>query len=153
MEHRAKHPHCDPRVLHAPKSCSACDLYPERQELRVTWQIAFTGEEPKPLAEPSWASEGAVLPCPADLIRGKNHAVWAGNRPSPHTPREGFCCRCKQAIDGFRAPSRESNFTAGYYHIGGIWEKYANPGEKYVCDICMWADPRYIADYRKVPGA
>nr|WP_143838143.1 hypothetical protein [Nitrospira cf. moscoviensis SBR1015] len=36
--------------------------------------------------------------------------------------------------------------TAGYY-VAEAWQKYANPGEVYICDSCMWADPRYIADY------
>jgi len=36
--------------------------------------------------------------------------------------------------------------TAGYY-VASAWQKCANPGEVYICDACMWADPRYIADY------
>jgi hypothetical protein len=37
--------------------------------------------------------------------------------------------------------------TAGYY-VASAWEKYANrEWEVFICDACMWADPRYIADY------
>ena len=54
------------------------------------------------------------------------------------------CDRCKTEFDGFRS---ETN-TAGYYDVtGGQWAKYALPGEASVCDSCMWADHRYIANY------
>lgn len=85
MNHIKQYPHCDPRILHAPGTCDVCDMHPDWQELREHWQIAFTGQTPKPLAEPSWSSEGPVLPCPADLIRGKSHAIWGGNRAVKET--------------------------------------------------------------------
>jgi hypothetical protein len=62
-------PHCDARVLHAPKTCDYCDQHPEWQALRVAWGIAFTG----------WTPEGSELPCPADHSRGDNHKLWGGN--------------------------------------------------------------------------
>jgi hypothetical protein len=41
----APFPHCDSRILHAPKSCDTCDMYPHYQELRKSWGINFTGED------------------------------------------------------------------------------------------------------------
>jgi len=37
--------------------------------------------------------------------------------------------------------------TAGYYYD---WPKMMNPGELFVCDACMWVDPRYIAVYGRM---
>ena len=39
--------------------------------------------------------------------------------------------------------------TAGYYVVTGTggWAEYAKPGEQFVCDACMWADPAYQAIY------
>lgn len=62
-------PHCDARVLHAPKECVYCDKHPDWQYLRQVWGIAFTGYTP----------EGEELPCPADYARGEAHAKWQGN--------------------------------------------------------------------------
>lgn len=54
------------------------------------------------------------------------------------------CDRCSAEIEGHDEPS----FTSGFYRIEkGRWEKYANLGEKIVCDDCMWKNPKYIADY------
>ena len=67
----ASHPHCDDRILHRPGKCWACDLYPERQALRVKFSIRYTGDDP--LAMPVW-------PCPAEMARpaeSLNH--WYGN--------------------------------------------------------------------------
>lgn len=36
--------------------------------------------------------------------------------------------------------------TVGYYDAKG-WPQFANPGEVFICDACMWEDPRYIAIY------
>lgn len=55
-----------------------------------------------------------------------------------------LCNRCQKPFMG-------SNFlgvTCGYYDTHcGEWAKFANPGEKVVCDGCMHSDPRYIAVY------
>jgi hypothetical protein len=59
--------------------------------------------------------------------------------------RDGVCSRCHRPIVGFTPPA-EGRMTAGYY-VASAWRKYANPGEVYICDACMWDDPRYIADY------
>jgi hypothetical protein len=45
-------------------------------------------------------------------------------------------------------------FTAGFYvrdPSGGGWEKWMFPEEKIVCDVCMQADPRYLAVYGPAP--
>lgn len=59
------------------------------------------------------------------------------------------CDRCKKKIDGFR----DHGMTAGFYDTStDLWGKFANPGEKNVCDDCMWSDPRYQAVYgQQVP--
>ena len=69
-----KFPHCDNRILHKNGECEYCDRYPEWQELRETWKIAFTGHPPAP-------DETA---CPADIAvmweeRG-DYNQWGGNR-------------------------------------------------------------------------
>lgn len=72
-------PHCDQRVLHAPGECQYCDHYPEWQELRTYWGIAFTGHDPILNKEHPRLSQ---VPCPSE-IRGRediNH--WPGNRAS-----------------------------------------------------------------------
>lgn len=61
---------------------------------------------------------------------------------------EGPCDRCGEKFDG----SRGEDFTAGFYDVSPTdspagWDKFANPGERVVCDRCMWADPRYVAVY------
>lgn len=66
-------PHCDPRILHAPGECKFCDVYPNWQELRQYWGIAFTGYEP----------EGTELPDPATHVRGDNANKWQGNIATP----------------------------------------------------------------------
>lgn len=60
----------------------------------------------------------------------------------------GHCSRCLEAIKDFEPPG--DGMTAGYY-VAAAWGKYANPGEVYICDACMWADARYIADYGPRP--
>ena len=58
---------------------------------------------------------------------------------------EETCSRCKQPIKNF-SPPESGNFTAGYYVAQG-WLEFSNPGEVYICDDCMWKDPRYISVY------
>ena len=56
----------------------------------------------------------------------------------------GYCSRCKQTIKDFSPPG--SGMTAGYYIASG-WKEFCNEGEIYVCDNCMFKDPRYIKVY------
>ena len=66
----AQFPHCDSRVLHNFGECEFCDHYPEWQELRVAWGIAFTG----------WEPDDKELPCPATLHRPvETINQWRGN--------------------------------------------------------------------------
>lgn len=55
------------------------------------------------------------------------------------------CSRCHTNLPGSVLP--DGVMTAGYYDVRGTggWADYANPGEQFICDSCMWADPRYIA--------
>lgn len=59
------------------------------------------------------------------------------------------CDRCKQEVrDAVKACD---GTTGGYYEVErGRWRKFANPGEKYVCDVCMFRHERYIKVYEKV---
>jgi hypothetical protein len=68
----------------------------------------------------------------------------------PHSVKpvgEVTCSRCHTVLPGSKLP--DGGMTAGYYDVRGTngWADYANPGEQYLCDTCMWADPRYIRDY------
>lgn len=76
---RAAMPHCDARILHAPGECGHCDRYPDWQELRRMWGIAFTGHRPQRAAY----GTGTELPCPADHNRPpgshSDHRQWGGN--------------------------------------------------------------------------
>ena len=66
-------PHCDAAILHAPGECSYCDMYPEWQELRRLWGVAFTGHHP----------QGWEVACPSDQRRpGGVNQIWPGNKPT-----------------------------------------------------------------------
>lgn len=50
-------------------------------------------------------------------------------------------------------PGVQHKATAGYY-LAVSWAEFTDAGEVYVCDACMWADPRYILIYgRYIPTA
>jgi hypothetical protein len=99
-DHRACAPHCDQRILHAPGDCWACDLYPDWQELRTKWGIAFTGHQPEVETANlmTGASEEPVktitikreLPCPADFNRPpdskSDHRQWGPNTAQGERP-------------------------------------------------------------------
>ena len=53
-----------------------------------------------------------------------------------------ICDRCKQTLEGIRC----DEFTAGFYDMAK-WEEYRRENEQYVCDSCMFADPRYVERY------
>lgn len=56
------------------------------------------------------------------------------------------CDRCKQVVPD--AARECGGTTCGYYDVErGQWKKYADPGEKYLCDACMHQDSRYQAVY------
>ncbi len=62
-----------------------------------------------------------------------------------------ICSRCKKDTG---SPLPDGGMTAGYYHVGAGpsgWSQFANLGEVYICDECMWSDPRYIAVYGNQP--
>lgn len=57
-----------------------------------------------------------------------------------------ICDRCHKKVDGYEI---DSYGTGGFYRTDNPlgWGRFANPGEKIVCDLCMRADPRYQAEY------
>jgi hypothetical protein len=68
------------------------------------------------------------------------------------TPTTIICDRCNSTIDGFRNNAIKSIMvTSGYYIVNeGYWKNYGHENEKYVCDACMFVDPRYIKTYGKL---
>lgn len=64
-----------------------------------------------------------------------------------------ICDRCNKVAG--TPPVAGDGFTMGYYDADArAWGRFANPGEKHICDSCMWDDPRYIAVYgRRQPAA
>lgn len=72
-------PHCDTRVLHAPKTCKYCDMHPDWQEYREVALINFTGEH-----------DTTKAPCPSDYFRTlQDINNWAGNIPAPDRRKDG----------------------------------------------------------------
>jgi len=53
-----------------------------------------------------------------------------------------ICDRCKQIVEGIRG----EEFTGGFYDMTR-WEEYRHENEQYVCDSCMFADPKYVERY------
>lgn len=51
------YPHCDQTVLHAPRTCVYCDMYPDRQNERIKARLDFST-----LDANGWAGNKAVLP-------------------------------------------------------------------------------------------
>ena len=50
--------------------------------------------------------------------------------------------RCKQIVEGIRG----EQFTSGFYDMTK-WEEYRREKEQYVCESCMFADPKYVERY------
>jgi hypothetical protein len=48
-----------------------------------------------------------------------------------------------QLVEGIQS---ENEFTAGFFDMTK-WEEYRRENEQYVCDSCMFADPRYLERY------
>lgn len=53
------------------------------------------------------------------------------------------CSRCKKDTG---SPLPDGGMTAGYYVASG-WIQFCNPEDIFICDKCMWSDPRYVAVY------
>ena len=49
------------------------------------------------------------------------------------------CDRCKQVVEGIRG----EEFCAGFYDMTK-WEDYRRENERYVCESCKFADPKYV---------
>lgn len=62
-----------------------------------------------------------------------------------------ICDRCGATVEGIRSSfeyeGRIINTTGGFYDLTLGWERFAKPGEKVICDKCMWADPEYGKEY------
>src|ERR1700752_2947891 len=53
------------------------------------------------------------------------------------------CCdRFKHIVEGIRG----EKFTSGFYDMTK-WEEYRREKEQYVCESCMFADPKYVERY------
>lgn len=67
----APFPHCDSGIVHPPKSCKYCDMYPVLQKRRIDEGVNFTGEQ-----IPGKAVCPSEVRRPLDIINR-----WHGNRP------------------------------------------------------------------------
>ncbi len=62
------------------------------------------------------------------------------------------CDRCNSIVEGtiddIPVSGEKVKCTGGFYDVTeGYWNKFANEGEKRVCDSCMHSDLRYIKNY------
>ena len=76
---------------------------------------------------------------------GKERRQRMSVKPSSHSRIKTIkviCDRCKQIVEGIRG----EQFTAGFYDMTK-WEEYRRDNEQYVCDSCMFADPKYVELY------
>ena len=53
-----------------------------------------------------------------------------------------ICDRCKQIVEGIRG----EEFTSGFYDMTK-WEEYRREKEQYVCESCMFTDPKHVERY------
>lgn len=86
MTNFATFPHCDDLILHAPKSCTYCDFYPNAQQERIDKKINFTGE-----------NDPNKKQCPAEARRSLNTIYrWPNNKASPPKPqkKDDVCPKC-----------------------------------------------------------
>jgi hypothetical protein len=59
------------------------------------------------------------------------------------------CSRCHAKLDVDYSP--DDAFTCGFYAVAvGVWSQFANPGEVFLCDACMWSGPLYISIYGRM---
>ena len=56
------------------------------------------------------------------------------------------CDRCNRFVEGEYGAW---GVTKGYYWVaaGSPWQRYSQPGERYICECCMWKDAGYIRDF------
>jgi hypothetical protein len=76
---------------------------------------------------------------------GKERRQRMSVKPSSHSRIKTIkviCDRCKQIVEGIRG----EEFIAGFYDMTK-WEEYRRENEQYVCDSCMFADPKYVERY------
>ena len=68
-----------------------------------------------------------------------------------YRPVTVVCDRCHNTVEGYEI---SGSGTGGFYRTEDPrgWGRFANPGEKVVCDVCMQADPRYQAEYPAARG-
>lgn len=85
-------PHCDFKVLHRPGECRYCDSFPEWQELRELWGIAFTGHAEDTVE--AYDRQGrkyrkTLIRCPSEQERPVEVIhQWRGNAPEPRETGE-----------------------------------------------------------------
>jgi hypothetical protein len=158
MKNIQKVPHCDQKVIHAPKTCEICDKFPEWQELREVWGINFTGE-----------NDANKIQCPSETRRPLEIIEkWGGNRPV-HSPtvettngkpveevldaqrtqkeegqHEGYLVLSKEERDkGFVRPYRHT-----YVHVGTLIKRH--PDGRLYGRLIEADDPdysKYASDY------
>ena len=76
---------------------------------------------------------------------GKERRQRMSVKPSSHSRIKTIkviCDRCKQIVEGIRG----EEFIAGFYEMTK-WNEYQRENEQYVCNSCMFADPKYVERY------
>ena len=81
------------------------------------------------------------------LVYGSAKEGDNGCPSKPHRTLESktikvICDCCKQIVEGIR----REQFTSGFYDMTK-WEEYRRENEQYVCESCMFADPKYVERY------
>ena len=67
-------------------------------------------------------------------------------------PIQITCDRCGKTVDGMISVTPKDGVvvTDGYYIVSeGNWKEYQRDDEEYVCDQCMWEDPKYTQLYKE----
>jgi hypothetical protein len=107
----AQFPHCNSEVLHAPGTCTYCDLYADRQQIRIASNTPFTPAEANGwygnVAKPYFEDE----PCACGT--SKTSKGWYCSREEGH---EGPCAAwpvSHEAADSICGPSQSYPFYYG----------------------------------------
>ena len=99
MDLMAEHPHCNPDILHAPKTCFYCDKYEDRQLLRQVMGLPFTPPEAN-----GWSGNVAVQRGQEHTHLGATYVVGDGDPIVPdrccRNAKRGWYCTRNEHLEG-----------------------------------------------------
>ena len=85
---------------------------------------------------------------------GRERAIWIAKDHFNEIKQlldSVVCSRCQKGVEGSHPEDSSSGCTAGYYDCrSGPWAEFSGVSEDFLCDACMFKDPKYIAVYGKV---